>query len=132
MEQEKLVEGFLQAVEAGDVDGLTQILAEDVVLYGDGGGKVPAVRVPVTGREEVVRALLGCYRSAPTDLRIELAEVNEGTAVLFWSQDKLLLVMAFTIAQQQIQTIYNLLNPDKLAYLYRFHSHPHGRQKNDL
>jgi RNA polymerase sigma-70 factor (ECF subfamily) len=120
-EQEKLVTGFLQALEAGDVEGLTQVLADEVVLYGDGGGKVPSVRYPVGGREKVVRLLLDFYRRAPDDLRIEIAEVNGAAAMLCWSQEQLILVTAFTMAQKRIRAIYNLLNPDKLAYLYRLH-----------
>jgi RNA polymerase sigma-70 factor (ECF subfamily) len=118
-EQEKLVKGFLEALESGDVDGLTQVLANEVVLFGDGGGKVPTVRYPVGGREKVVQLLLSFYRQSPADLRIEIAEVNGAAAMLCWSQDQLILVTAFTMAQKRIQAIYNLLNPDKLAYLYR-------------
>ncbi|MEP7357416.1 MAG: sigma-70 family RNA polymerase sigma factor, partial [Anaerolineales bacterium] len=46
-EERKLADGFLRAVTQGDVAGLTQLLAEDVVLFGDGGGKAPAVRQPL-------------------------------------------------------------------------------------
>ena len=120
-EQKKLVSGFLQALEAGDVDGLTKVLADEVVLYGDGGGKVPSVRYPVGGREKVVQLLLSFYRRASADLHIEIAEVNGAAAMLCWSQDELILVTAFTMTQKRIRAIYNLLNPDKLAYLYRLH-----------
>jgi RNA polymerase sigma-70 factor (ECF subfamily) len=119
-QQKMLVDGLLQAVEAGDVEGLTHTLAEEVVLYGDGGGKAPAVRYPVAGREMVAQLLLKFYQGAPDDLSIEHAEVNGVPSLLYWSQEKLILVTTFTFTQRKIQAIYILLNPDKLAYLERF------------
>jgi RNA polymerase sigma-70 factor (ECF subfamily) len=118
-EQRKLVESFLQAMATGDVEGLTRMLAEDVVFYGDGGGKVSAVRQPITGREAVKRfLLLGIYRLLPPDVHIEVAEVNGSPALLLWGyDDHPYFVMTFTIAGNQIQAIRNILNPDKLAHI---------------
>jgi len=118
-EQKQLVESFLRAVEAGDVEGLTHILAEQAVMYGDGGGNVPSTLRPVAGRVAVIRLLLGIYRLAPQEMRVEFSEVNGAPGVLLWQQAHLLGVMTFSIADRQIQAIYNLINPDKLAHLYR-------------
>ena len=114
-EQKQLVESFLRAVEAGDVEGLTRTLAEQAVMYGDGGGKVPSAPHPVAGREAVIRLLLGIYRLAPPDMRIELTEVNGTPGVLLRQKAHILGVMTFSIVGGQIQAIYNLINPDKLA-----------------
>jgi RNA polymerase sigma-70 factor (ECF subfamily) len=114
-EQKQLVESFFQAVEAGDVESLTHILAEKAVMYG--GGQVPTSLRPITGREAVTRLLLGVYRLAPEEMRAEFAEVNGAPGMLLWQQAKLLAVMTFSIADGQIQAIYNLLNPDKLAHI---------------
>jgi RNA polymerase sigma-70 factor (ECF subfamily) len=122
-EQRRLVEGFLGAVATGDVEGLTRMLVEDAVFYGDGGGKAPAVREPIVGREAVIRFLVRIYRLLPAEARIELAEVNGTPSLLFWGSDSLYFVMNFTIVGNQIETIRNILNPDKLAYLNR-HSSP--------
>jgi len=119
VEQEQLVESFFQAVEAGDVESLTHILTEKAVMYGDGGGHVPTSLHPITGREAVTRLLLGVYRLAPEGMRAEFAEVNGAPGMLLWQQAKLLAVMTFSIADGQIQAIYNLLNPDKLAHIVR-------------
>ncbi len=118
-QQEELVEGFLGALTSGDVDGLAHLLAEQAVLYGDGGGKVPSVPRPVAGRETVIQVLLGFYRLAPPDLRVEIAEINGAPALLSWQRDALLAVTTFQMADGQIQAIYNLINPDKFAYLTR-------------
>jgi RNA polymerase sigma-70 factor, ECF subfamily len=118
-EGNRLVESFLQAAATGDTDGLTHLLVEDVTFYGDGGGKVPALRQPLTGRDAVIRFLLvGVCRLLPADTRIEMAEVNGTPSLLFWGQDDTLyFVMHLTLANHQITAIRNILNPDKLAYI---------------
>lgn len=119
IEQKQLVESFFRAVEAGDVEVLTHILAEQAVVYGDGGGQVPTSLRPVTSREAVIRLLLGVYRLAPQEMRVEFTEINGTPGLLLWQQTQLLAAMTFSIAGGQIQAIYNLLNPEKLAHLYR-------------
>jgi RNA polymerase sigma-70 factor (ECF subfamily) len=117
-EGKRLVESFLQAVATGDTAGLTDMLVEDVTFYGDGGGKAPAIRQPLSGREAVIRFLLvGVYRLLPADVHIEIAEVNGSPSALFWGQDRLYFVMHLTIADNRITTIRNILNPDKLGYI---------------
>jgi RNA polymerase sigma-70 factor (ECF subfamily) len=119
-EQRRLVEGFLQAMATGDVEGLTQMLAEDVVFYGDGGGKVSAVRQPIIGREAVKRfLLLGIYRLLPPGVHLEVAEVNGSPALLLWGYDvHPYFVMTFTFAGNRILAIRNILNPDKLTHIH--------------
>jgi RNA polymerase sigma-70 factor (ECF subfamily) len=119
-EQRKLVDSFLQAMATGDVEGLTRLLTEDVVFYGDGGGKVAAVRHPITGREAVRRfLLLAISQKLPPGVEIEVAEVNGSPALLLWGyDDRPYFVMTFTIVGNQIQAIRNILNPDKLAHIH--------------
>lgn len=116
-EQERLVNGFLKAVESGDVAALTRLLTQDVAVYGDGGGKVPAAPHPLSGRERVVAFLMRVYPLLPADTRVEPAEVNGSPGLLFRSEGKLLGVVTFNFSGGQIQAIYNLLNPEKLAYI---------------
>lgn len=119
-EQKKLVENFLQAMLTGDVDGLTQMLKEDVAFYGDGGGKVMAVRQPLNGREAVQRfLLLGIFKLLPPGVRLEVVEVNGSPAILLWGNDHPYFVMTFSIIDNQIQAIRNILNPDKLGHIHR-------------
>lgn len=116
-EQNKLVHRFMQAVAEGDLDGLTHVLAEDIVMYGDGGGKAPAARIPQRGREAVIRLLLGIFRLATADTRAELHDVNGSLSLLVWQGDVLKVVMNLMIVDNQIVTINNVINPDKLAYI---------------
>ena len=118
-QQEQLVESFLNALTSGDVEGMTQLLAEQAVLYGDGGGQVPSVPRPVTGRETLVQVLLGFYRTAPPETRIEIFEINGAPGLLFWRGEALLVVTTFEMADGKIQSIYNVINPNKFAYLAR-------------
>jgi RNA polymerase sigma-70 factor (ECF subfamily) len=128
-EQNKLVESFLEAAQSGNVEDLTHMLTEEAVFYGDGGGKAPAAKQPIIGREAVIRFLsLGIFRLLPPETRIERVEVNGAPSLLFWgADDRLYFVMNFTIVNRQINSIRNILNPDKLAYI-RQHSSLDGKQ----
>lgn len=116
-EQTQLVYRFMQAVAEGDMDGLTGVLAENIILYGDGGGKAPAARLPQQGREAVSRLLFGSARFFTTQTRVELHEINGSLSLVVWQEGVLILVMHFEILAGQITTIRSILNPDKLAYL---------------
>jgi RNA polymerase sigma-70 factor (ECF subfamily) len=116
-QQEQLVESFLNALTSGDVDGMIRLLAEQAVLYGDGGGKVPSISSPLTGRGTIVKVLLGFYRTAPPETRVEIFEINGAPGLLVWQGEALLAVITFEMADGQIQSIYNVINPDKFAYL---------------
>jgi len=118
--QEKLVESFLQALTTGDVETLKEVLVEDVELYGDGGGKVPAIRHPIIGRDGVVRFLVtGIYRQLPPDIIMGIVNVNVIPAIYFWQQNRLLCLMTFSMSTSRIEAIHNILNPDKLMYFQR-------------
>jgi hypothetical protein len=62
--KEELARRFFEAAREGDLDGLVGMLAADAVIYGDGGGKAPAVAQPINGRDRVARFLLGLARQA--------------------------------------------------------------------
>ena len=118
--QEKLVESFLQALTTGDVETLKEVLAEDITLYGDGGGKARAIRHPIIGRDGVVRFLItGIYRQLPPDILMGIVKVNVIPAICFWHQNRLLCLMTFSLAANRIEAIRNILNPDKLIYFQR-------------
>jgi RNA polymerase sigma-70 factor, ECF subfamily len=117
-EQTRLVEGFLHALNNGDVATMTEMLVEDAVFYGDGGGKVKAVGQPLHGRKAIVRFLTGIFRLYEPGMRIEVKEVNGSPTLLLWtSDDKLYFVMSFNVVDGHITDIRNILNPDKLAYI---------------
>lgn len=119
-EQTRLVEAFMQAVATGDVEGMKEMLVEEAIFYGDGGGKAPAVREPLMGREAVTRFLmLAIHRLLPADIRIEVVEINGTPSALVWGQDTLYFAMHLTVVGNRIETIRNILNPDKLAYIQK-------------
>jgi RNA polymerase sigma-70 factor (ECF subfamily) len=114
-----LSSAFLSAVRAGDLASLERLLADDVTFYGDGGGKAPAVTRPVQGAVAVARFLAGLSRQgAQLDVELAAAEANGQPALrLVGSDGALLGVMVLRVVDGAIATIYNQINPDKLAHL---------------
>jgi len=120
-QREELAGRFFAAAEQGDLRALEALLAQDVALHGDGGGKAPALARPINGRERVARILLAGMSALPhLGVRIQVTEVNgQPGAMAFDSQDRLVGVMALGIADGQIQTIHSIVNPDKLRHVDR-------------
>jgi RNA polymerase sigma-70 factor, ECF subfamily len=118
-ERERLADRFFDAVEDGDMDGLVELLAGDVVVYGDGGGHSPSWRRPIFGRDRVIRLLLGIGRhTRELGGSIERTEINGQTGVLFRGpQGRLMHVMTIDVADGVAQTVRGIINPDKLRHL---------------
>jgi RNA polymerase sigma-70 factor (ECF subfamily) len=112
-QQEQLTEQFLRATGSGDVEGLLTLLAEDVVHVGDGGGKALSAVRPVVTRDHVVRGLLGNLQKMPVD-RAWIDEVNGQPAILATRNGKPYAVLLLEFREGVIQTIYTVVNPDKL------------------
>ncbi|HEU5200676.1 MAG TPA: RNA polymerase sigma-70 factor [Ktedonobacterales bacterium] len=117
--QRELVGRFLLASQSGNVQALTELLARDVVVWSDGGGKVSAATRPVYGQERVIRFLQGLLWKSLADLAVSVETINDSPALLFWTGETLFMASSFRIADGQIQEAYGILNPDKLAYLQR-------------
>jgi RNA polymerase sigma-70 factor (TIGR02957 family) len=120
-QREELAQRFFAAAEQGDLRALEALLAQDVALHADGGGKVPALARPINGRERVARTLsAGMSALARFGVRIHVTEVNgQPGAVAIDAQNGLVGVMGLDIAEGQIQTIHSIANPDKLRHLDR-------------
>jgi RNA polymerase sigma-70 factor, ECF subfamily len=118
-QRDELARRFLAAITEGDTEGLVGLLASDAVLYGDGGGKAPALTAPVHGAQRVARFLLGlARRGAGGGIRLELAEINGHPGLLTTDPEgRLLGVLALDIAEGRIQTLRSIVNPDKLRHL---------------
>ena len=119
-QREELANRFFAAIEVGDLEGLEELLAHDVVLRGDGGGKAPALARAVHGRASVMRTLTGWIRAAArfAGYSIRRAEVNgQPGAMFFDSEGNLMSVMALDVAEGQIQGVSGIVNPDKLRHL---------------
>ena len=118
-QRDELARRFFAAVDTGDTDGLVSMLAADVVLYGDGGGKAPAIPRPIYGREHVGRVLaawVGQGRRA--GLVLEPVEINgqPGARVLD-AERRLVNVLSLDIADGVVQSVRSIINPEKLAHL---------------
>jgi RNA polymerase sigma-70 factor (ECF subfamily) len=111
---------FLAAVNDGDLDGLEALLADDVVLTGDGGGRVPALARPLSGRSRVAGALRNWVRLGGRipGASVRQVEVNAGPgALLLDGEDRLIAVWSLEIGDGGIERISSVVNPDKLAHL---------------
>ncbi len=115
--QEHLVAGLMQAMEQGDSDQFAALLAEDVELHSDGGGKAAAATHPLHGRQTVIRFLLGLYHRRPPNTTLELSEVNGAPALFVRVAGQLDNVMSMEIGRHGIQAIRIVRNPDKLRHL---------------
>ncbi len=115
--QRQLLTGFLQAVQAGEMTPLMDMLSEEVTLWADGGGKVKgAATRPLHGREAVARFSLGATRRfLPAGSHVELAAVNGQPALIFRVDNRAYLVLTIEVEAQRIRTIRIIANPEKLA-----------------
>ena len=117
---DELARRFFEAAEHGDLAGLEALLAHDVELTGDGGGKVPALARSLRGRGRVARMLIDWARlgARAPGRSLRLLEVNGGPGALYLdAHQRLLGVVALEIAGGQITSINAVLNPDKLMHL---------------
>jgi RNA polymerase sigma-70 factor (ECF subfamily) len=117
-EREELAKRFFDAFREGDVDGLQELLAADVQLVGDAGGKAPQWK-HIIGPENVARVLVAIL---PPFVRIggvvEPHELNGQPGAIFRDRDgKVINTLALDILDGRIQTIRAVINPDKLGHM---------------
>ncbi|HEX2411804.1 MAG TPA: RNA polymerase sigma-70 factor [Solirubrobacteraceae bacterium] len=118
--REELADRFFAAAREGDLAGLEALLAHDVELHGDGGGKVPALARAVQGRSRVARTLLAWMRqgSRIAGASLRQVEINgEPGALLLDREGNLIGVWSLEIAGGEIRSLRSVVNPDKLGHL---------------
>ncbi|EST20791.1 RNA polymerase sigma factor SigJ [Streptomyces roseochromogenus] len=113
----ELTDRFLAAAAEGDLDGLVSLLAPDVRLVSDSGGKARAALRIVHTADKVARFLVGVARQSPPDLSARLLETNGGPAVLLLSGGTPDSLFQLDVADGRVTTVYVVRNPDKLRHL---------------
>lgn len=118
-QQREVTQRFLAAAAGGDIDQLMAVLAPDVTLIPDGGGKAQAPRRPITGAAKVARFLAAIsgrpYMGIdPSDMTLELAEINGALGALITAGGKPITAVTTVVAGGQITAIQLVTNPDKL------------------
>jgi RNA polymerase sigma-70 factor (TIGR02957 family) len=128
-EQRRVTERFLEATSTGDLEGLMAVLAPEVTLVADGGGRALAPRRPVRGAEKVARFLLAVateermarfLRSVGSEpvaanLRVHVSQVNGGPGILVVSGAKPISALVLDVSEGVVRTIHLVANPEKLA-----------------
>src|SRR5579871_1443786 len=115
---QQILNEFIQAITSGEIDGLMHLLADDVTLWTDGGGKARgAATHPLHGREAVARFMLGSIRFAPQPLRSDLAEVNGQMALILRAGEEPRVVVSIVADQGRISEVHIVGNPDKLHWI---------------
>ncbi|HJS96323.1 MAG TPA: RNA polymerase sigma-70 factor [Solirubrobacteraceae bacterium] len=115
-EQQQVVERFLAAVNSGDLQGLMDVLAPDVVAVADGGGLAQAIRHPVQGVERVAAFLSHIPKRAP-GVKLATLLVNGSVAVRIDPDGEFDTVLTFALEDRRISRIYAMRNPHKLGRL---------------
>ena len=119
-QQHELATRFFAAAQQGDLAGLETLLAHDVELTGDGGGKVPALARSLRGRSRVAHTLTNWLRALARFPQVSMrpVEINGGPGAIYVDeQDRVLGVWALEFAGGEISGIRSIVNPDKLAHL---------------
>ncbi|MFJ2897494.1 RNA polymerase sigma-70 factor [Streptomyces sp. NPDC087218] len=109
------VDSFRRALETGDLQGLLDVLAPDVVLLGDGGGVKQASRRPIIGADKVARYLVGGTRKVTETITIEPTLANGHPSFLLRLDGEVDGVVAFRIEDAHITGLYYVRNPEKLT-----------------
>lgn len=119
-----VAERFSRAFAQGDGSALAALLASDIGMWSDGGGKASAARRPLIGRDQVLNFLVGLHRTAEkaglmkaVSLRVD--EVNVEPALIIRVKSRLESVFVFTVDGDSISAIRVVRNPDKLAHIDR-------------
>ncbi|MFF5991777.1 RNA polymerase sigma-70 factor [Prauserella flavalba] len=118
-ERRELATRFFDALAGGDVEGLRSLLAADVQLVGDGGGKAPQLARAVVGANKVAPLLDTVYSwLLQVGVTCEPHEINGQPGALFRDREgRILYTLVLDVLDGRVQTIRSIINPDKLGHL---------------
>jgi RNA polymerase sigma-70 factor (TIGR02957 family) len=117
-EHEEVVERLVLALNTGDLQGLMDVLAPEVVSVADGGGKVRgAARRPIVGAEKLARYLVGGMAKVEGALVAAATWVNGQPGVRMELDGVLVGVVSLTVEGGRITQVYSIANPDKLGWV---------------
>jgi RNA polymerase sigma-70 factor (ECF subfamily) len=117
-QRERLMKEFLRATADGNLERLVELLASDVALHSDGGGKGPALPVLIQGARRVARALVGASRKfVPANIVTRLASINGELGAISYHEGKPFSVITLEVADGRISVVYIVSNPQKLAHV---------------
>jgi RNA polymerase sigma-70 factor, ECF subfamily len=120
-----LFERFLSAIRTGEMEGLIKLLANDVVLHSDGGGKAIAVPNAVHGSDKVARGILrSLTKLVPKTLVRRLTLINGEPGLINYLDGRAHSVLTIDVTEDHIQAIYIVTNPEKLSRLPQLSSGP--------
>jgi len=122
-----LLSRFLQAAAEGALEQLEALLADEVTVWADGGGRVSAARRPVSGRDKVARLLIGLFARWSAGVEIEIAEANGEPVVLCWADGELTAAGFVEAGEGGIIGVRIVRNPEKLSFLA---DQPRGLSQN--
>jgi RNA polymerase sigma-70 factor (ECF subfamily) len=114
-QSEQITMQFMMAAATGDLDGLMGMLAPDVVFTSDSDGKASAARRPVLGPAKVARLIIGLFRQATPEYRLEVASYNGAPALVVYRGEVPESVMTIEVTDGTITNFYAMRNPEKLA-----------------
>ena len=114
----QILDQFLQAVGTGELGGLMNLLAQDVTMWADGGGKARGAAIhPLHGREAVARFVIASTRQVVGALHITVTAVNGEVAAIVRDDVRIVVVLWITVDQGRISEIRVVGNPDKLKWI---------------
>lgn len=119
-QHQALLEGFVSAAQQLDMNGLIRLLAQQVEMYSDGGGKVEALPHMLSGATDVAQffiRIFNGFRTKGTDLRIVPQRFNGSLGILLYENDQLATALTIEADGHHISHIYAVRNPDKLGGL---------------
>ncbi|MDJ0752853.1 MAG: RNA polymerase sigma factor SigJ [Ardenticatenaceae bacterium] len=114
---DRLFYQFIATCQSGNLNDLVGLLSDEITVWSDSGGKVPAARHPVYGVDKAARFMLGLVRLAPADVRLEFKRLNGRLGMVVWQNEKPITAMVLDLEGEKINNIYFMRNPDKLRWV---------------